>query len=127
MKYVFVVVLLVLGGAAGALGSIVVYRWTHNMFQTQRLMPGKAVFSMAPGSVARTLASRADLRITGEGVRAPAGTSPHPFLPGRHIPRRTAAPRQRDGRETHALTPSLERVARGREPQEVTPCTPCQL
>ena len=47
MKYVFVVVLLVLGGAAGALGSIVVYRWTHNMFQTQRLMPGKAVFSMA--------------------------------------------------------------------------------
>jgi len=54
MKYVFVLVLLVLGGAAGALGSNVVYRWTHNMFQTQRLMPGKAVFSMAPGSVART-------------------------------------------------------------------------
>ena len=54
MKYVFVVVLLVLGGAAGALGSNVVYRWTHNMFQTQRVMPGQAVFSMAPGSVART-------------------------------------------------------------------------
>ncbi len=54
MKYVFVLVLLVVGGAGGALGLNVVYRWTHNMFTTQRVMPGEAVFSMPPGGVARS-------------------------------------------------------------------------
>ena len=53
MKYVFLLVLLALGGAAGLLGSIVVYRWTHNMAESPRIMPGERAFAMAPGSVAR--------------------------------------------------------------------------
>ena len=53
MKYVFVLTLLVVGGAGAVLGSIVVYRWTHNMTQSPRIMPGERAFAMAPGSVAR--------------------------------------------------------------------------
>ena len=36
------------------LGLIVAYRWSHNMFETQREMPGERPFAMPPGSVART-------------------------------------------------------------------------
>ena len=54
MKYVFLLVLVVLGGSGGLLGSIVVYRWTHNMFQTPRVMPGERALTMAPGSLPRT-------------------------------------------------------------------------
>jgi mono/diheme cytochrome c family protein len=54
MKYVFLLVLLCLGGAAGVLGLNIVYRWTHNMFVSQRVMPGEMVFTMPGGSVART-------------------------------------------------------------------------
>jgi len=54
MKYVFVLVLLIIGGAGATLGSNVLYRWTHNMFYTQRVMPGEMAFSMPPGSVARS-------------------------------------------------------------------------
>ncbi len=53
MKYVFALTLLVLGATAAVLGSNVVYRWTHNMFDTQRVMPGERAFAMPPGSVAR--------------------------------------------------------------------------
>ena len=53
MKYVFALTLLVLGAMAALLGSNVVYRWTHNMFYTQRVMPGERAFAMPPGSVAR--------------------------------------------------------------------------
>ncbi len=54
MKYVFALTLLVLGGAGAVLGANVVYRWTHNMFYTQRVMPGERSFAMPPGSVARS-------------------------------------------------------------------------
>ncbi len=53
MKYVFALVLLVVAGAGGVLGAVAAYRWTHNMFYTQRVMPGGMAFSMPPGSVAR--------------------------------------------------------------------------
>jgi len=53
MKYVFVLVLLLLGGVASVLGANVVYRWTHNMSDSPRIMPGERAFSMAPGSVPR--------------------------------------------------------------------------
>ena len=53
MKYVFLATLLVVGGAASVLGANVVYRWTHNMAQSPRIMPGERAFAMAPGSVAR--------------------------------------------------------------------------
>ncbi len=54
MKYVFALVLLVIAGAGAILGMSVVYRWTHNMFDTQRVMPGTMAFSMPPGSVPRS-------------------------------------------------------------------------
>jgi len=54
MKYVFVLVLLLgVGGAGGMLGGNIVYRWSHNMVATQRVMPGEMALSMPPGSVAR--------------------------------------------------------------------------
>lgn len=54
MKYVFVLVLLAVGAVAGAQGLIIVYRWTHDMINTQRVMPGEMSFAMAPGSLPRT-------------------------------------------------------------------------
>jgi len=53
MKYVFVLVLLVVGGIAGAQGLAIVYRFTHNMTQTQGVRPGEMNFAMAPGSLPR--------------------------------------------------------------------------
>lgn len=51
MKYVFVLVLLLVGGAASVLGMNVGYRWFHNMTESPRIMPGERAFSMPPGSV----------------------------------------------------------------------------
>ena len=53
MKYVFVLVLLMLGGVASVLGLNVGYRWFHNMTESPRIMPGERAFSMPPGSVPR--------------------------------------------------------------------------
>jgi len=53
MKYVFLLALLVVGGAGAVLGGTVVYRWTHNMSDSPRIMPGERAFTMAPGSVSR--------------------------------------------------------------------------
>ena len=53
MKYVFVLVLLVLGGVAGVLGLNVGYRWYHNMTDSPRIMPGERQFTMPPGGVPR--------------------------------------------------------------------------
>jgi mono/diheme cytochrome c family protein len=53
MKYVFVLVLLMLGGVASVLGLNIGYRWFHNMTETPRIMPGERAFSMPPGSVPR--------------------------------------------------------------------------
>ena len=51
MKYVFVLVLLMLGGVASVLGLNVGYRWFHNMTESPRIMPGERAFSMPSGSV----------------------------------------------------------------------------
>ena len=53
MKYVFILVLLVVAGSGGLLGTAAVYRWNHNMTQTARILPGERVFPMPPGVVAR--------------------------------------------------------------------------
>jgi mono/diheme cytochrome c family protein len=53
MKYVFVLILLVVGGVAGVLGLNVGYRWYHNMTDSPRIMPGERQFTMPPGSVPR--------------------------------------------------------------------------
>src|SRR5437660_10139220 len=53
MKYLFILMLLVVGAAAGAWGGAVVVRGNGNMPQTARLVPGERVFSMPPGVVPR--------------------------------------------------------------------------
>ena len=53
MKYVFILVLLILGGVGGTLGAAVVFRFVDNMTQTPRVMPGERVFSMPAGVVPR--------------------------------------------------------------------------
>jgi mono/diheme cytochrome c family protein len=53
VKYVFMLVLLVVGGAGGLLGAAAVYRWNDNMTQTARIQPGERVFPMPAGVVAR--------------------------------------------------------------------------
>lgn len=53
MKYVFILVLLIIAGAGGLLGSVVVIRWVNNMTQTARIVPGERTFSMPSGVVAR--------------------------------------------------------------------------
>jgi mono/diheme cytochrome c family protein len=53
MKYVFVLVLLMLGGVASVLGLNVGYRWFHNMTESPRIMPGERAFIMPSGSVPR--------------------------------------------------------------------------
>jgi mono/diheme cytochrome c family protein len=53
MKYVFALVLLVVGAAGGAMGLVVGLRWIDNMTQTPKVLPGERVFSMPVGSVPR--------------------------------------------------------------------------
>jgi mono/diheme cytochrome c family protein len=53
VKYVFVLVLLLVGGAVSLMAGAVGYRWLDNMTQTPRVMPGERVFVMPAGSLAR--------------------------------------------------------------------------
>jgi mono/diheme cytochrome c family protein len=53
MKYVFILVLLVVGGVAAAMGGVVAIRWLDNMTQTPRFVTGERVFPMPTGVVAR--------------------------------------------------------------------------
>jgi mono/diheme cytochrome c family protein len=54
MKYVFLLVLLVVGGAAGVQAVALVIRWNDNMSQTPLVMPGERSFAMPAGSVPRS-------------------------------------------------------------------------
>ncbi|HEY7518586.1 MAG TPA: c-type cytochrome [Methylomirabilota bacterium] len=53
MKYVFLLVLLLVAGAAGVMGAVVVFRFVNNMTQTARIQPGERVFAMPAGVVPR--------------------------------------------------------------------------
>ena len=53
MKYVFILVLLIVGAAAGLFATVVVIRWNDNMTSTPRIMPGERVFAMPAGVVPR--------------------------------------------------------------------------
>jgi mono/diheme cytochrome c family protein len=53
MKYVFLLVLLLVGGIAAVMGGAAGYRWMNNMTATQRVMPGEFNFSMPTGSLPR--------------------------------------------------------------------------
>jgi mono/diheme cytochrome c family protein len=53
VKYVFMLVLLIVAGAAGLMGAVIAYRWVNNMTQTVRIQPGERVFAMPAGVVPR--------------------------------------------------------------------------
>ena len=53
MKYVFILTLLIFGAAGGLMGAAVVVRWSDNMTQTARILPGERVFRMPAGGVPR--------------------------------------------------------------------------
>jgi mono/diheme cytochrome c family protein len=53
MKYVFILVLMIIGGAGALLGGVVVFRFVDNMSQTARVLPGERTFSMPRGVVPR--------------------------------------------------------------------------
>ncbi|MCI0548333.1 MAG: cytochrome c [Candidatus Rokubacteria bacterium] len=54
MKYVFLLVLLIVGGAGLVHGGLLVMRWNDNMTQTPRVMPGQQVFAMPAGTLPRS-------------------------------------------------------------------------
>jgi len=51
MKYVFMAVLLLVAGLGGVLGLAVAVRWSNNMTQTARVMPGERLFAAMPTGV----------------------------------------------------------------------------
>jgi mono/diheme cytochrome c family protein len=53
VKYVFILVLLIVAGAGALMGGVVVYRWSHNMTETAKFVPGERVFAMPAGVVPR--------------------------------------------------------------------------
>ena len=53
MKYVFMLVLLIVAAAAGLFVLVVVVRWSDNMTQTPKVMPGERVFAMPAGVIPR--------------------------------------------------------------------------
>jgi mono/diheme cytochrome c family protein len=53
VKWVFILTLLIVAAAGGLMGSAVVVRFTHNMAESPRIMPGERVFRMPPGVVPR--------------------------------------------------------------------------
>jgi mono/diheme cytochrome c family protein len=53
VKYVFIVVLLIIGAAGALMGGVVAFRWVNNMTHTARVQPGERVFAMPSGVVPR--------------------------------------------------------------------------
>jgi mono/diheme cytochrome c family protein len=53
VKYVFILVLLIIGGAGAMMGGVVAFRWVNNMSETARVMPGERTYAMPRGVVPR--------------------------------------------------------------------------
>jgi mono/diheme cytochrome c family protein len=53
VKYVFMLTLLLVGGAGALLGGVVAFRWVNNMTHTARIMPGEKNFAMPAGVMPR--------------------------------------------------------------------------
>jgi mono/diheme cytochrome c family protein len=53
VKWVFILTLLIVAAAGGLMGGAVVVRFSHNMAESARIMPGERVFRMPPGVVPR--------------------------------------------------------------------------
>jgi mono/diheme cytochrome c family protein len=95
MKYVFILVLLIVGAAAGLFATVVVIRWNDNMTSTPRIMAGERVFTMPAGVVPR------------------GGTL---FLPKEQ--------REAAAKQPNPVKPSPESIALGKE-RFATFCVPC--
>lgn len=52
-KVIFLLVVLMLGGAMTLMGGVVVMRWRDNMTQTPKVVPGEQVFAMPTGTLPR--------------------------------------------------------------------------
>lgn len=53
MKYVFILVLLVVGACAAVMGGVVALRWVDNMTQSPKIVTGERIFPMPTGVLAR--------------------------------------------------------------------------
>jgi mono/diheme cytochrome c family protein len=78
VKYVFILVLLLVAGAAGLMGAVAAYRFVNNMTQTARIQPGERVFAMPVGVVPRG----AEMLVARE-QRDVAAKIPNPVKPSR--------------------------------------------
>ena len=76
MKYVFILVLLIVGAAAGLFATVVVIRWNDNMTSTPKVMPGERVFAMPAGVV-----PRGGSLILPKDQREQAAKQPNPVKP----------------------------------------------
>ena len=76
MKYVFMLVLLIVGAAAGLFATVVVIRWSDNMTSTPKIMPGERVFSMPAGVI-----PRGGSLILPKDQRETAAKQPNPVKP----------------------------------------------
>ena len=76
MKYVFMLVLLIVGAAAGLFATVVVVRWNDNMTSTPKVMPGERVFAMPAGVV-----PRGGSLILPKDQREQAAKQPNPVKP----------------------------------------------
>ena len=54
MKYLFGLVLVLILAAGGLMGGVIVLRWTHNMTETVKIIPGERVFTMPAGTLPRS-------------------------------------------------------------------------
>jgi mono/diheme cytochrome c family protein len=95
VKYVFLLVLGVVGASAGLMGTVIAYRFVNNMTQTARIMPGERVFAMPAGVV-----PRGEEAVIPREQRDAAAKVPNP------------------------VKPTPESIALGRE-QFTTFCVPC--
>ncbi len=77
MKWVFLFVLLLVGAAVLMMGGVLVLRWTNNMTQTVKVVPGEQVFAMPTGTVPR---SGGELWLPRE-EREAAAKRPNPIRP----------------------------------------------
>ena len=85
MKYVFILVLLIVGAAAGLFATVVVIRWSDNMTSTPKIMPGERVFAMPAGVIPRggSLILPKDQRETAAKQPNPVKPSPESIAMGK--------------------------------------------
>lgn len=76
MKYVFMLVLLIVGAAAGLFVTVVVIRWSDNMTSTPKIMPGERIFAMPAGVI-----PRGGTLILPKDQREAAAKQPNPVKP----------------------------------------------